>query len=751
MTAMHLSAKTFRILLAASLLSALLLPAAQGQTLPAICKPNPGATRDCSSMLPAPYVYIAGTCSTSGSYESAGDANAVWESASLSGIQQCPGFQYSETGWVSQSSPMCASGPCAGGYPQFTVSCGGATYQVPLLFPTNGTEVSNWLIKSVEYYTVAPSCGTHHPQYFWGAVRRDRSQFCPRGYVSSAGYCYLHSGRLDPPKNLGGQCPTCGNPISPGSGNKYQKESDYVGAGAYPLKFERHYNSLLRNANLDDGFYASGQYQANFGGDAFRRLATKQGKIGFTYAPGSADRRESLFWSSVGLDMIGANWRHTYQRAIRYLPNATTGVNSAHAYRQDGRVFSFTESAGAFHAHADIADKLLKLGSGHWRFTIDATGEIETYDPDGRLLDIRSRSGIVHTLQYDTDGRLASVTDSFGNVLLIGYAHPVGHSSAEQQIVSITAPGGQLFQYGYGTQGRLTSVTYPDLTVRQYQYGNATYPRALTAILDEAGVTFATFGYDANGQANSSQHAGGAGQVSVSYFDTLDYATGNATVLDALGVSRTYTFTPVMGVAKVSSISQPGVSGGTVQQTFSYDANGNITRQKDFNGNSTCYAYNAARNLELVRVEGFAPAIGSCPGSLSSYVPTPGTRERKIVTTWHATFRLPTSITEAHRTTSFTHDAAGNVLTRTVTDTPVVPNVSRTSTYHVQLLRPRADGRRSAHRRIRRHDLHVLHLHHGLPVRPAPHHHERARPHHYLQLVQRPRPAHADHRCERTS
>ena len=47
----------------------------------------------------------------------------------------------------------------------------------------------------------------------------------------------------------------------------------------------------------------------------------------------------------------------------------------------------------------------------------------------------------------------------------------------------------------------------------------------------------------------------------------------------------------------------------------------------------------------------------------------------------HQTFTLPASITEATRTTSFGYDAAGNLLTKTLTDTTVSPNVSRTWTY----------------------------------------------------------------------
>src|SRR6266581_3186969 len=38
-------------------------------------------------------------------------------------------------------------------------------------------------------------------------------------------------------------CPL-GNPINPFTGNKYQIETDYVGAGVYPLRFERDYNGI---------------------------------------------------------------------------------------------------------------------------------------------------------------------------------------------------------------------------------------------------------------------------------------------------------------------------------------------------------------------------------------------------------------------------------------------------------------------------------------------------------------------------
>jgi hypothetical protein len=46
-------------------------------------------------------------------------------------------------------------------------------------------------------------------------------------------------------KNLGDPCGNgCGNPINFATGGKYEAETDYAGAGPFPLKLTRYYNSL---------------------------------------------------------------------------------------------------------------------------------------------------------------------------------------------------------------------------------------------------------------------------------------------------------------------------------------------------------------------------------------------------------------------------------------------------------------------------------------------------------------------------
>jgi RHS repeat-associated protein len=643
--------------------------------LPTDCKPTVGGTRDCSSRSITPYVYVAAACGAGGDMESEAQAQSAWEAAYLPIITGCPGYTYNHLGWVPASAPMCANGYCGAGIPSFSVSCGGLPTMTPYIGP-DGIELTTWLVHHVEYDQSPPSCNVHHSPYDWGSVRRDRQTMCARGYSgATGGYCYLSG--VDPAKNLGGQCPTCGNPISPGSGNKFQKETDYVGAGAFPLRFERYYNSLLRRGDRDNGYYGSTAYFDTFGNDGFRRLSGGQGKSGFGLPAGSPERLSLVFWANVGLDAVGANWRHTYQRTIRLIQ--ATSITNAHAYRHDGRVLVFVDTGTAYVPQADINDRLVRLPSGEWQYTEAATEQIENYDADGRLTSIVDRNGSVQSLSYDSDGRLTTVSDQWGRSLTFTYAAAAGDPNAVNRVETVTVPGGAVYTYGYGANGTLTSVTYPDTRTRQFQYTSATYPRALTGVVDEAAAQFATYAYDSAGQATLSEHAGGAGHVQVTYSDTSDTSLGNATVIDGAGASRTYTFINKLGIAKVASISQPAASGsGTVTESYTYDNNGNLTSKKDFNGNRICYAFDLTRNLETVRVEGFASGI-NCPANLSTYTPTAGTRQRKISTQWHATYRSPTQIDEPGKRTTFTHDAHGNVLTKTVLDTAT--SVSRTWTY----------------------------------------------------------------------
>jgi len=206
----------------------------------------------------------------------------------------------------------------------------------------------------------------------------------------------------------------------------------------------------------------------------------------------------------------------------------------------------------------------------------------------------------------------------------------------------VQAPDGKNYKYAYDAKGNLISVTFPDGKKRQYLYERADFPNALTGIVDEAGRRATTYAYDSNGKAISTEKAGGVDKFNVTY----DNANASSAT-DALGRKRSYTFFPQFGILK--PIGVEGVCSDCEGKTLSYSSSGFLASITDWNGNVTKFLRDDL-GRETVRTE----ASGSA-------------EEGKATTEWHPKFRLPTKITEDGRVTSFTYDAKGNLLSRTVT------------------------------------------------------------------------------------
>ncbi len=302
------------------------------------------------------------------------------------------------------------------------------------------------------------------------------------------------------------------------------------------------------------------------------------------------------------------------------------------AHRPDGRVLSYTLTNGTWTADADVSDTLVALASGY-RLTT-ASDDQETYAANGQLLSLADPAGRTQSYNYNASGQITAITDATGRSLTFTF-------DAAQRIATLTDPAGGLTTYAYDPAGNLTSVTYPDLTSKTYHYESPAFPHALTGISDETGARYATWTYDPQGRALSSEHAGGAERVDLTY-----NADGSTTVTDALGSARTYGFTTVLGVVKGSGVSQPGGAGcAAASSAVSYDAHGNVASRADFNGHTTTYSHDLTRNLETTRSE----AVG-----------TP--EQRTVETDWHPRFRLPVEIREKDaagtllRTTRYTYD-----------------------------------------------------------------------------------------------
>ena len=490
-----------------------------------------------------------------------------------------------------------------------------------------------------------------------------------------------------------GTCPRNNNnhvadPIGPANGNVSHRETDVVAPALVVIgAFERFYNSAdPRGTDLGVGWRHSFSrqivasplltpYQPYFSSDP-RNSASY----------GSSSNACTFGWSQVSA--TSNQWANTTSSFANnvcsltqngsviatipvfsgvLLPLGVSGPTvSVTAIRDDGQQISFTLNGSTIVAPAGITLRLTQTGTGYQ--LIDDDDTVEIYNLTGQLISVTTRAGVAETLVYDSSKRLSTITDSFGHKLILGY-------NAQSQLVSVTDPSAHAVQYGYDSQSRLSTVTNLDTTSRSYVYENTTFPTLLTGIIDENTTRFSTWGYNAQGQGNSSQEAGGAGATSLIY-----NPNGSVAVTDALGAVRTFTFNIIGNQNRVVGIG--GSQCPTCQESASttYDTAGWVASRTDYNGNLTCYANDPVRGLELVRVEGFAPG-STCPSSLSTYTPVSGTLQRKISTTWSSTWREPSLITEPNRTTVYTFYSNGTINTKIITDTSVTPNVSRTWTY----------------------------------------------------------------------
>lgn len=461
----------------------------------------------------------------------------------------------------------------------------------------------------------------------------------PRLVIGSA--CVLPTGITDPFK-VPGSPNTCAftNPCDAGSGNKYQREVDYAGLGVFPLHAERAYNS---------------------GGTT-----------------------PSAAW--------GSQWRGFYDRSISLISTGT--ISTATVKRADGKSYNYNLVNGAWAGDADVVGTLVQTG-------VDASGnptggtytnerdEVETYNASGQMVSITNRAGQSQTLTYSCTvvsatcpvatpatvapaaGLLLTVTDPDGRSLNFSY-------DTSSRVVRMTDPAGGAYTYVYDANNNLTTVTYPDGKVRGYLYGETanvsgipnagvSYTHSLTGIVDENGNRYASWTYDAAGLAASSEHGAfgsGIDHVGLAYGTPDANGGSTTTVTDVMGVARSYTFGTLLGVVKNTGITGQPCNGCSAALT--YDANGNVANRTDFNGNTTCYAYDPTRNLETTRIEGL-PAGVACPANLATA--TLGGVEHMITTRWDATYRLPAIVAEPLRITTYTYDAKGNPLTRSVQPT----------------------------------------------------------------------------------
>jgi RHS repeat-associated protein len=363
-----------------------------------------------------------------------------------------------------------------------------------------------------------------------------------------------------------------------------------------------------------------------------------QTEMDFVAGPNTQISFARYYNSQDATGLVGVGWHSTYHRGL-----AVAG-SVAILTRADGRGDVFVSNNGTWTSDPDVTIDFGPIQSNGvqtgWIAKLD-DDSMETYSMNGHLMSIATRSGLVTTLDYDSSGQLTTVTGPFGHSLTFAY-------DANRRLTQMTAPGGKTYAYAHDTNGNLTSVTYPDNSKRQYVYENSTYPNALTGVIDENAGRFASWNYDSAGRAVSSQHAGGADLTTVSYNDS----DGSRVVTNALGQQHLYEFSTIFGVPKVVEIDRLSTATtSAATRRFTYDSNGFLASETDWNGNLTTYVNNSQ-------------------GEPTNIVEASGTAQARSTTiTYHASYHLPLTIVASSLTTTYAYDSDGNLISKALTDT----------------------------------------------------------------------------------
>lgn len=441
------------------------------------------------------------------------------------------------------------------------------------------------------------------------------------------------------------------NPIEVGSGGKYQAEVDIDGKGLGQVSFERYYNNATsgvgvwlhnydRTASVVDPLqlpiikeksneYVSKSDACTSGWNDIKSKLTDGWAVGSTavYSNGAC----KIMRNNVQVKKLPIVSVDPFDNAMApeaVMISRPNGGSTTFQYYVDIGYVSSDNTGGT----------LLKINANGilWRY-ISKDGEVEDYNVNGKLLSLTASNGLKQTLSYNpTSGLLTQVQDSTGRKLTFAYLN--------SKLFSVTTDDNKTTTYNYNAVGLIADVQRSDNTHRLYHYEDTRFPTYLTGITDERGMRYATWAYDAQGRAISSEHAGGAEKGLLTF-----NADGSTTVTNELNKQTIYRFAYVAGSRRVVSVEgQPTANCVGANKAYTYTVDGFLASKTDWNGNLTTYTYNSI-GQETSRTE----AAGT-------------TAARLIRTYWHPTLNRITKITEPETETTFSYDANGFLLNKTI-------------------------------------------------------------------------------------
>lgn len=350
-------------------------------------------------------------------------------------------------------------------------------------------------------------------------------------------------------------CSSSGHPVILATGEKWLVQNDTVAQGINALPLSRVYRAAVR------------PYFSNMFGLGWRstydygRLESTLAGCEYDYDSGICFPREVIVSDSSGAQY---KYKQAYSGAFDYYAN---GVYSStdYLYFNPGSGWSWTKSRTTI---------IYSVGG--------FVTNVAVKDPNGpiRTLNFTRMSGV-------DEAKVISVTAG---------AQTMRFTWSGNKVVSVTEPGGGVWQYGYSSNGALlTSVTPANSSspARNYHYEDVSNPSLLTGVTVD-GIRKGTFTYFSNGQVKEVNW--GNGEIR----DQFTYTATTTTLTNAANSTTTYTFTPTANFGRqlTSTSRAAGARCGGAGSSQTFDpTTGFLSSSLDWNNNRTDYVYDSSGRL----------------------------------------------------------------------------------------------------------------------------------------------------------
>jgi YD repeat-containing protein len=455
---------------------------------------------------------------------------------------------------------------------------------------------------------------------------------CPDGFSAQG---QINTVSCVKPERTNNQCTKEGNPINYISGDKFQLETDYSGRNG--LTIDRNYLNQRQSWQIESVgrlFDFTNRYIPNLEGN--------QGICSGYVAYFGLNQPNLSTPDPTDVIKIPTAF------CLRFISNSIQ-PNKVVVRTKDGITWDLY-SKGSYYGDSLFPAKLYPIdpvanSGAAWKLLYN-DNKNDFFDANGLLKKTVYVSGDEINYTYDNE-KLMSKSNRLGDVVSFAY-------DTAGRIISAQVPGGKTIKYNYKIAANtvnislLDSVEALDGAKTTYEYADTRFPFALTGVVDANGKHYASWSYDANGKAISSQHADGAELFS------FDYTFGDrTTVTNPLGKKTTYNFSVINGRKLITSVTGvPTTNCVGANKNYTYTPEGWLASKTDWNGNKTVYAYNAA-GQEISRTEANGTPLA-----------------KTITTEWHPTLNIKTKITEPNKETTFSYDANGLLLNKNTRSLP---------------------------------------------------------------------------------